>query len=403
MPRFILGNLRTGRRILDLPVLTSSWNDRLLAPESITVTTDLNDPDAQSLDLRNTSTPAMTFLAVVEGDRILAGGPIWTRNYDADKRTLTLGASGLGSYFNYRHILPLLAATMPVDEWTVTIPDPDNPTETITVANPLLSTTHTNLHLGTIAKKLVQQAELWTGGDLPIAYQGDAAGIHGRTYDGISFKPVLEALDDLANVIDGPEYRFSPRFTPDKLGVEWLFETGDPLIVSPSVASWNVSVPDSPVSGLSVAEDGSVLAGLSWAQGGRQSDTLLIAREEDTTLTDVGFPLMETLDTTHSSVSVQETLDGHAADNLANRVQETWSFTAKTFPTDADGNPAGPQLGQYRVGDYAELVMAPFDAETGMGDPFLHEGGVTRHRIIGLSGDEKGEDVTVTLAPRLED
>src|SRR5690606_6335938 len=120
----------------------------------------------------------------------------------------------------------------------------------------------------------------------------------------------------------------------------------------------NVSVPDSPVSGLSVVEDGSALAGLSWAQGGRQSEKLLIAREEDRTLVDAGFPLMETLDTTHSTVSVQSTLDGHAADNLAGRVQETWSFAAKAFPLDADGNPAGPHLGQYRVGDYAELVMA---------------------------------------------
>src|SRR5690554_1122635 len=129
MTRYILGNLRTGRRILDLPVLTGPWNVRLNTAGSITCAVDMNDPDVQKLDLRNTSTPTQTFLGVVEGDKIMEAGPIWTRNYDRDSRILQLGAKGLGSHFNYRLILPLLAQTIGVDQWTV--PDPSDPTKTI--------------------------------------------------------------------------------------------------------------------------------------------------------------------------------------------------------------------------------------------------------------------------------
>lgn len=408
MTRYLLGNLSTGRRILDLPVLKGSWEQRLGAPETIRATIDLNDPDAQALDLDNTAAPAMTFLAVAEGDMILAAGPIWVADYDADKRILELAASGLGSYFNYRHILPLLARTIPVSQWTVEVPDPENPGELMTIPNPALATTSTNAHLGTIAKGLVQQAEEWAGGDLPIVYEDDRPGIHARTYNAIDFKPILEAHDDLANVENGVESRFTGRFAEDGLGVEWVFETGDPLIHSDTVHLWDRSVPHNPISGLRVVKNAAGLAGLSWAQGGKQEDTVLIARAEDTTLIDAGYPLMEILDTSHSTVSEQPTLDGYAQGNLRTRPVETWQFTTEAFPVDDEGVVAGPQLGQYRMGDYCDIVSAAWkpvtDTEDEQGDPYLERsGGVSRHRIIGLSGDEQGQRVQVTLAPRMED
>lgn len=407
MTRYILGNLRTGRRILDLPVLTGPWDVRLNTAGSVTCTVDMNDPDVQRLDLRNTSTPTQTFLGVVEGDRIMEAGPIWTRNYDRDTRRLTLGAKGMGSYFNYRLILPLLAQTLGVDQWT--IPDPSDPRETI--PNPLISTALSGLSLGTIAKRLIEQARSWTGGDLPIVFQPDESADRERTYLGVDFKPVMEAIEDLANVIGGPEFAFTPRFTEDMLGVEWLFRTGteaQPLITSQSHPVWNATRPESPVSDLSVSEDGSKLLSLGWQVGGRQDATVLVARAYDPMLVDAGFPLMEAIDGSHSSVSEQSTLDGWAAAAVRSgqRAREVWSFTAKANPRDEDGNPAGPLLGQYQVGDFADLVMdrwhpATDDEPWEAGDPFLIEGTTTTHRIIGLSGDEMGDDIQVSLAPRV--
>lgn len=400
MIRYILGNLRTGRIILDLPVLKGSWDDRLLAAPSISVTVDVNDPDAQMLGLRNVATPAQTFLAVVDGDNILAAGPIWTRTWDASGRLFSASAKGLESYYDHRHILPLLAATLGVDQWTVT--DPEDPEAVI--PNPALTTSLTGLSLGTIAKRLVQQAHEWTGGNVPVVFLDDESGTHERNYLGVDFKSVGSALRDLANVEGGPEYRFRPRFTSDRLGIEWVFEVGtgaQALLVSAVPHVWDMSRPEAVAFGLTIDEDASDLSSLAWATGGRQSDSILVSRAYDGSLIDAGFPLLETVSTSHSSVSQQATLDGHTRDALSSRPVESWSFTAKAHPIDSDGQPAGPQLGDFRSGDYAEVIIEPWDPATGRGDPYLLDGGTFQHRIVGLSGDV-GENVTVQLQTRLE-
>jgi hypothetical protein len=100
--RWILGDLRTGRRILDLPVLKGTWEDRLDVAETITVTVDMQDPDILALNLRNAAARAKTFLGVVENGVIVAAGPIWTHHYSRDDATLELGAKGLASVFDHR-------------------------------------------------------------------------------------------------------------------------------------------------------------------------------------------------------------------------------------------------------------------------------------------------------------
>lgn len=409
MTRYLIGDLRTGRRILNLPVMTGSWDDRLDTAETITVKADLQDPDVRNLGLRNAATPAKSFLAVVEGDVIVAAGPIWTVNYDRDAATLELGASGLASYYDHRLILPLLAATIGVDQWT--IPDPSDSTKTI--PNPALSTTYTGIWLGTIAKRLVQQAHTWTGGSLPVIFQDDETdgdADHDRTYLGADFKPVGEAIADLSNVEGGPETNFQGRFTADKLGVEWVMQVGtvaQPLLFSPQHVQWNLTVPDSPVSGLTISGDASKMGSWSWLTGGRQSDDVLVARAYDSTLVDAGFPVMDVLDTSHTSVSVQSTLDGYAAAGalLGKKVTETWEFTVEAYPTDEEGNPAGPQLTGWNVGDFCDLTVAayvpPTDDAPAIGDPFLIEGGKFPLRIVGRSGDEQGRTVKVQCAPVL--
>jgi hypothetical protein len=277
MTRYILGDLRTGRRILDLPVISGPWDDRIHVAESVKVTVDLNDEDVQSLVLRNSAQPAQAYLGVVEGDTIMACGPIWTRAYNRSARTLDLGGKGAASYFDHRLILPLLAASIGVDQWTV--PDPLDATKTI--PNPLLSTVFNGISLGTMAKRLVQQARSFTGGNLPIVFQADEAADATKTYLGADFKPVWEAINDLMNLVDGPEVNFQPRFTSDGLGVEWLMQTGtvaQPLITSPSVVKWDVTVDQSPVSNFTTKEDASKVGSRAWQLGGRQADDVLVAR-----------------------------------------------------------------------------------------------------------------------------
>jgi hypothetical protein len=391
LTRYILANLRTGRRILDVPVLKGPWDDRLGAAESVSVTVDMNDTDVRALDLWNSATPAQAALFAVEGDRI-TGGPIWTRGYDRDSLTLSLGALGWASLFDHRLILPLLARTIGVNQWTVS--DPADATKTI--PNPLLTTTINGVSLGTIAKRLIQQAMTWTGGNLPIVFQADEAGDATRTYLGADFKPVWEAVKQISEVENGPEVRFQNRFTADRLGVEVLFQTGttaQPMLTSTAVLAWDVTAPESPVSKLQIDENASDMGSLAWQTGGRQADNVLVARAYDSTLIDAGYPLMEKVDSSHTSVSIQATLDAYAAaDVAASRTPtQVWSFTAQARPVDQFGKPAGPFVGQYAVGDFCDLKMT--------GDPLIPNG-VYRHRIVGLSGDEQGESIQIQLAPK---
>ncbi|WP_354567634.1 hypothetical protein [Glaciihabitans sp. UYNi722] len=380
-------------------MMTGPWSDRIHVAETITVSLDLNDPDVQALDLRNSATPGQAFLAVEENGTMVAAGPIWTRKYNRGNRTLELGAAGAGSYFDHRLILPLLALTIGTDQWTV--PDPTDPTKTM--PNPLLSTTISGVSLGTIVKRALQQASLFPGGTVPLVFQDDEISDSTRTYLGADFKPVWEAINDIMNVQNGPEVKFQPRRTADGRGVEWLVRTGtvaQPLITSPSVIAWDVTVPESPVLDLDISEDASKLGSLAWQVGGRQADDVLVSRAYDPTLVTANFPLLELVDSSHSTVSVQSTLDSYAlADVLAGRTtSEIWSFSVKAYPTDSEGNPSGLQFGSYAVGDFCDLVVATWNPDTGFGDPYI-TGGTYRMRIIGLSGDEHGVDVKIDCAP----
>lgn len=409
MTRYILGDLRTGRRILDLPVMQGPWDTRLDTAETVSVTVDMQNPDAQQLTLRNSAAVAKTFLGVVEGrgddEFITACGPIWTHSYDRDALTLQLGAKGMWSLFDHRLILPLLAATLPVTQWTVA--DPADNTKTI--PNPSLTSSYTGLWLGTIAKRLVSQAMAWTGGSLPIILpsdQGSADASHQRTYIGADFKSVGEAIKQLSDVDGGPEVQFIPRFTSDKLGVEWVMRMGSaaqPLLFSPQKPQWDLTVKESPVSAFKVDADGSLMGSMSWATGGRSSDDVLVSRAYDPTLVNLGFPLMDLIDSSHSSVSKQSTLDGYARQNAINgrTPTETWSFTVESYPIDEQGFPAGPQLASYSVGDFCDIQIAPFDPVDGTGDPYLTAGGSFRHRIVGISGNETGQTVQIQTAPEV--
>ncbi|MDJ0337477.1 hypothetical protein [Cryobacterium sp. PH31-O1] len=417
MTEYILGDLRTGRiSTRNLPVLSGPWSVRLGAADSLDVTVDYNDPDTLALCLRNAATPGKAYLAVVEHDAfgqktIMASGPIWTSTYDRDKRTLTLGAKGWGSYWDHRIILPLLAQTISLTSWTIT--DPADNTKTI--PNPDLATKIEGLALGTIAKRLVQQAQLWTSGSLPYVFKADELNTtrlpdgtfeSTRTYIGADFKPVGEALDQLSEVEGGPEMRHTARFTTDGTGIEVLFQTGtttQPLISSTAVLSWDLTAPESAGYGLTIDEDASDLGSLSWATGGRSADTVLVSRAYDPTLVDLGFPLMEITDSSHSSVSVQSTLDSYAAANVAGgrRPAEVWAFNTKAYPIGSDGTSAGHSIDEYTVGDFATLHLDPYDPMTGRGDPYLAEGGTSAHRIVGLSGDSAGDEIKIQLAQKV--
>jgi len=119
-------------------------------------------------------------------------------------------------------------------------------------------------------------------------------------------------------------------------------------------------------------------------------EALLMARADDPTLTDGGFPLLEVSEA-HSTVEVQSTLDSWASGNLANAAAPWMTWTASVR---ADKSPL---LGSYRCGDFAKVWVPASHPYLSL----LLPAGFHRARIMNISGD-LGPNVALTFAPVME-
>lgn len=315
--RVRLCDLRTGRRILDLPYLTASWTSEMNTAESVSATVDLNDRHIRQLGLYNASWPGRTAL-IIEDEQLTVGGPLWQRHYDHDAGTLELTGKGLWSYFDYRTLLPLMADTD-------SLVNPDGSAAT------KFDTNLTNLSYETIAKRWIQQAQTWVGGNLPIVFQDDQPGTYQRNIKGAELKLIGDLLTDLTQVENGPDIRFQPRRQADGLGYEWLLICGHPRITSSTVTKWDMSVTQSPVTNLIVEDDASNLASMNWQTGGAASDQAIIQRAINHDLTTRGFPLFERVESLSSSVIDPDTALTHALESsrTSQLPQRTFSFNVQ--------------------------------------------------------------------------
>jgi hypothetical protein len=224
--------------------------------------------------------PARCYLAAVCGDSVLEAGPIWTHSYEQDTGNLEVQAAGLWTLFDHRKVLKVLAAGERAQA---------------------TSRTYSGLSLGTIAKRLVQLAISHTGGSLPMVLPADeTAGDdadHTRTWYGYELKDMGQALRQLTEVINGPDIRFEPRFTADRLGIEWVMKVGTEAqpIVSQTGGDWrwDTTVPRGTVSGLNVVRDATAVAYRAWIPGAGEGSDSIMAMRQDLSPTAAGFPLLE--------------------------------------------------------------------------------------------------------------
>lgn len=389
MTRVIIGDLLTGRNIVDVPFLSYSWSRRRNRPETLSCVVTLTDPDIRDLGLRNAATGGKVFLAIVEefagGEWFAGAGQMNKPSYDSNSGTLTLTAAGIWAYLYKRMILPPSALTLDVEDFL--IPDPSDATKTI--PNPAAGTYLSGWSHGTLIKKWIEQALAWPNGDVPIILPADVVGTHERNIQGTDFKPVGEAITDRTRIEGGPDVEFPARYQADRKGVEWPLRVGtddQPALRSASVHRWDLSVDQTSTRRLKVTPDSEMLGSLSWAAGGRATDEAIVERAYDSALLDAGFPLQEIVDTTHTDVSLRPTLLRHAVDNLTRGQGETevWSFEVR--------KDASPFLGEYSVGDYVDLIVKDdlFIPDSPPGVPY-------RREIAALSGSQ-GDWVKITTA-----
>lgn len=399
MTEFLLADLRTGRIITRVPGIMngSTWGASLNSADTIRASIDMQPEEVYSLHMRSVTAPGRVMLACAEGDYIMAAGPIWTRSYKRDTAQLTLNARGAWSYYDHRYVLDVLAGSTPTSEWLVPDPEDENASGKLTVPNPALRVSLELMSLGTMAKRLVQRAHDWTGGSIPVVFPPDEAGEWSRYYDAVELAGVGDELRDLTDMLDGPDIQFQPRFKPsDPRYIEFVMRIGttaQPMLTSPQTHEWSLDGAEPTATDFVFADDASNLASMVWGTGGRGADQMLTSGFYNPRLVDLGYPLFELSDTTHSGLEEQALLDLYTAElALAGTApEEAWSFKVRTD--------VAPLAGTYRVGDYCELSVQAFDPDEGRGDPFLAAAGPYRRRITALAGDYLGEEITVTCSP----
>lgn len=359
-----------GAKIAEIDPMDMSWDTVTNSAETVKVQIDLNSATEEDRNWRSLAAPWKHSIAVEAGGRVI-GGPILPHDFDDDSAVLNLDARGFRILTTRRSVLSVAALTT-----SLTLPDglPDT----------TLDTNLSGFDLGTIGKKLLEQACEWPGWDqIPIVFPADRPGSNERNYPAIERKNLDDALSDLSGVANGPDFRIYLEKV-DNDSFRWRFDSGSeaqPRLESPDVFAWEVGQG----SGLSVKSNPSRMGSLSWSEGGRSNDTALVRSMFDPTLIDNGYPLLELESDASVNTVLADTLDAWNVETLRTsaRPWEFWSFKIRADEP--------PFLSEYSEGDLIDVVITEDSPVAG---GYIGPG-IYRRRIAKLSGD-MSEWVTVT-------
>ena len=311
-------------------------------------------------------------IGIAWGDHIWQCGPVVTYRFtDVEgPPVLDVGAAGIWGLFSQKRVIANPA-------WTG-----------VNLAAEDADVNLTNLSLHTIAKRLVQN-DLTRNGSIPIVLPSDIAGSQERAYPGYDLAYVGERLSNLTQVINGPEIEFRPEYTDDsRTYMQWRMRIGNPRL-------GNLGLPHSWDYGRALSHvdedgDGSNMQFASWVRGNGMERGLLIGHYTDETLVDLGWPMLESVDGSHTSAVDQNTLDGWAQANVETyrNGMNTWAARVRIDGTDGrDRRTGSPALDIVSVGDNAVFNMS---------DHRWIPDGAYGQRILSISSG--GDLVTAQLA-----
>lgn len=223
-----------------------------------------------------------------------------------------------------------------------------------------------------VAYLLISAMLTGTGNDLPITV-GDPGGfgIDQRTYFGYDLSTYAEKLTALSAELDGPEVRFDPQVTTGSDGyyLSWTVQIGGPH-VGRNATTWEF---DSSSVVMTEDMDASGMAMNTWVSGSGTDRDKLIANASNAYLGGLGWPMLEAVDTGHSSETLYPILATYATADLAAYGKPVTSWGVQvSAETD-------PMPGTYRTGEDVVIDVR--------NDPAIPDGLYTR-RITSISGDQ---------------
>lgn len=364
----------TGQHIGRLPYTGLSGQDSVSDEGSMSATI----PDCKQLRLIPDLDPYLhdwgTIYAAHMGERILHAGYLTGHSLNDDRNELTLTIGGGFTILGKRKTLNIALR----DSWTdgEVLIDEDHPPKAWRL-------TATGSYSDLI-RTLIAETMKW--GALPFILpdiEGGAA--HERNWDGWQFTNVWDDISDIADLEDGPEIRADPVL--DGSGsLRFRVRVGSPEIIDRSDWAWNRLAPGQRVTLMGTDCDGSILTGQHFMVGGKSADKTLVAMSSGQTLTDRGWPLLQSSDSSHSTVTVLKTLQSYAR--------------AAILLGDADQSTHGLRVGlehDVHVGDHARLRVTNANPAGNERDLLLGE--TIGLKITDLKWDAASEWLTLQTRP----
>ena len=226
-----------------------------------------------------------------------------------------------------------------------------------------------------IVRGLILETEKW--GALPITAAAYTGGDKTRTYNSYDFATVSDRIGDVIDLENGPEVRFDPVLSSSWAISFQQVASADGGEIIDHKWRWNALVPGSRVVLGDEDWDGSDVCGQCFAHGGKEQDSLLVARASSSKLTNAGWPLLQAANTMHATVSELATLRSYARADVANGdgPQRTVSLSVGIE-------------NDVRVGDWADVRYGDSD------------GDVMALKVTDVSGSSKSGMLTVSARER---
>lgn len=335
-----------------------SWSMELNGVESISMK--LKKSDLPKVNLNFWLSPWWGGVALFYNDVPIIAGPIITRPNET-AADISLGIGGI------RSVLAKRLVSLELNDWS-------------TLNRSVVS--YNGLSLGTIAKRVVAQAQAKKGGTLPIRYAlpdqtvADDAD-HQRNYRGFNLQNINcnDVLTKLSNVIDGPDIMFKPKLiSANKLTFEmWHGTENQPRIYQSQTPVWDTTPEKGTVEDLTAVTTGTYQTSRVYSLGAGQDEGLLIKVNTNEAPLQAQYPLLETVINIGNSEN-PIVVNNYGVSNLwTNRGPlEEFQMTVR-----ADGD---IPLGSFWPGDLVEVVTKGW---------LSLPDGVTQMRLLSISGDDK--------------
>ncbi len=344
--------------VLDVPNFTRRINTSS-SLEATVLVGDSSTPNARKLE--SLTAEWRYCLAVAYNGYVVAFGPIMGSDYTDSTGQLRIGCGDMWSLLNRR--LLINPATPPANT-TATALLPMDATRDVV---------YTGLSKADIAVKLVSDSCSRSGFDLPIDFPTITGGTEPtRTYPIYDLAGVGERLMDLSKESGGPDidWQINPSTTQDGY-VRIQMRVGNPNLSqsgTPPIFGYGSSI-----SSIDVTTDGSGLSMGDYVKGNATERASQVAYANSTALLSAGWPALESVDTTHSSVTDANLIQGYAAANIAmdQLVTKVWSCTARL-------GPGAPQLSDYQPGTSVQINVR--------GHRYIADG-LYSQRVLGVQND----------------